>query len=189
MLAFIPDQVIGAHSRKVEVMTRVSLGLVNERVLTEDEAQFETVRALYYHCLPAPVDWRTVLYQAADIVDHLGWCRGALERDGRYCAAGAIIAAYSRGEMRCEAPADSDWLCIPTVQKIIGKVEDYLNRKRDLDRESLIGWNDDVARNRKQVSALLRRAAAQKRTRIRGSHNEPDASTVHYGAAEPWGAS
>jgi hypothetical protein len=155
-------------------MARVSLAVVNERVLTEDEAQLETVRDLYRDFPPACDDWRAVLYQAADIVDHFGWCRGALERQSRYCAAGAIIAAYSRGEMRCEAPAESIWLYLPLVQNIIGKVEAYLNRKQDPDRESLIGWNDGVARNSKQVSALLRRVAAH--TEIHAWHNERSAA-------------
>ena len=71
-----------------------SISFVNERLLTEDEAKVERLRNFYRNRPPVfENDWRRVLHQAADILDHLGWCRGALERDAHYCAVGAIIAA------------------------------------------------------------------------------------------------
>jgi hypothetical protein len=145
---------------KGSIMSRLQLASVNERLLSEDEAKLERLRNFYRGVRPPADDWRNVLNQAADILDHLGWCRGVLERDEQYCAIGAIIAAYSQGDGRCDG-ADSVFLEDPKVQEIIGKVETCLTRKSHKE-EGLMGWNDSVAKSRKQVSSLLRRAAVQK---------------------------
>jgi hypothetical protein len=142
-------------------MPLLQLASVNERQLGEDEAKLEILRSVYRGRV-AVDDWRRILYQAADIIEHVGWCRGALQRETGLCATGAIVTAYSQGEARCKDEVDSDWLRIPMVREIIGKVETYLNGKQASDdEECLIGWNDSIAKNRKQVAALLRRAAAQ----------------------------
>jgi hypothetical protein len=140
----------------------MQLAFVNERLLADDAAKLERLRNFYRNRPPVfENDWRRVLHQAADILDHLGWCRGALERDAHYCAVGAIIAAYSHGDLGCEDYANSMLLRVPMVQDIIGKVETCLHRKRESDSEDLMDWNDAVARSGKQVAALLRRTVSQ----------------------------
>jgi hypothetical protein len=142
------------------MMSHLQLAFVNERLEAEDEAKLERLRS-FYRGIESPIDnWRNVLNQAADIIDHLGWCRGVLERDEQHCAIGAIIAAYSRGDSRCDG-ADSVFLEDPKIHEIIGKVETCLRRK-SYKEEGLMGWNDGVAKSREQVSALLRRAAVRK---------------------------
>jgi hypothetical protein len=142
-------------------MPHLQLAFVNERLLAEDEAKLERLRNFYRGRPPVRDDWQHILYQAADILDHFGWCRGALERDDQHCAIGAIIAAYNQGEVRCEDHADSVFLRDCVVQSIIGKVESHLNRLGDGDEMSLMAWNDSVARSRKKVVGLLRAAACQ----------------------------
>jgi hypothetical protein len=142
-------------------MQHVQLAFANERLLAEDEAKLERLRNFYRGRPPVRDDWHHILYQAADILDHLGWCRGALERDEQHCAIGAIIAAYNQGEVLCQDYADSVFLRDPVVQSIISKVESRLRRPKDGDEISLMDWNDSVARSRKKVVGLLRAAAAQ----------------------------
>jgi hypothetical protein len=142
-------------------MQHLQLAFVNERPLADDEAKLERLRNFYRGIPPArEEDWRQVLYQAADILDHLGWCRVALERDDEHCAIGAIIAAYNWGDV-CDDHANSAFLRDPAVQSIIDKVETHLNRLGKNGKEMcLIEWNDSVAKGRKQVAKLLRATAA-----------------------------
>jgi hypothetical protein len=113
----------------------------NARPLTEAEST-----ALRLRCLspvPAPDDCQRILYQAADILEHLGWCRNALERGNRHCAVGAIIAAFNQGDVQCEGFTDSVVLQDPTVLWIIDRVES------GLDRIGLMDWNDSLAKSAK----------------------------------------
>jgi hypothetical protein len=142
-------------------MPHLLLAFVNERLLAEDEAKLERLRDFYRGRPPVRDDCQHILYQAADILDHLGWCRGALERDEQHCAIGAIIAAYNQGEVRCKDYADSVFLRDCAVQSIVGKVESHLNRLGEGKEVSLMEWNDSVARSRKKVVGLLRAAACQ----------------------------
>jgi hypothetical protein len=143
-------------------MGRLQLAFVNERLLGEDEAKLERLRNFYRGIPPArEEDWRRVLYQAADILEHLGWCRVALERDDEHCAIGAIIAAYNWGDV-CDDHANSVFLRDPAVQSIIDKVEAHLNRRKNGKEMCLIEWNDSVAKSGRKVAALLRAAAVQK---------------------------
>jgi hypothetical protein len=142
-------------------MPHLQLAFVNERLLAEDEAKVERLRNFYRGRPPVRDDWRHILYQAADILDHFGWCRGALERDDQHCAIGAIIAAYNQGEVRCKDYADSVFLRDCAVQSTVGKVESHLNRLGEGKEVSLMEWNDSVARSRKKVVGLLRAAACQ----------------------------
>ena len=59
-------------------MPRLQLAFVNERLLGDDEAKLERLRNFYRGLAPVRDDWQHILYQAADILDHFGWCRGAL---------------------------------------------------------------------------------------------------------------
>jgi hypothetical protein len=142
-------------------MPHLQLAFVNEHLLANDEAKLERLRNFYRGRKPVrEEDWRRVLRQAADILEHLGWCRIALERDDEHCAVGAIIAAYNWGDA-CDDHADSIFLRDPAVQSIIGKVECHLSRLQEGDAISLMDWNDSVAKSGKQVAKLLRAAACQ----------------------------
>jgi hypothetical protein len=118
------------------------------------------LRNFYRGRPPVRDDWRHVLLQAADILEHLGWCRGALERDEQHCAIGAIIAAYNQGDIGSKDYADLFFLRDCAVQSVIGKVEAHLNRHKDGDGMNLMEWNDNVARSGKKVVSLLRAAAS-----------------------------
>jgi hypothetical protein len=131
-------------------MQHLRLAFVNERLLAEEEAKLEMLRSYYR----APVEgWRSILFQAADILDHLGWCRTTLERGERHCAVGAIIAAYNEGDVPSEFFARSAIAREPVLRMIIGKVE------RQLNRPDVMRWNDTRARSGKEVAELLRAAA------------------------------
>ena len=91
-----------------------------------------------------------VLVRAAKLIDR-GWCRGAYAKTAtgrscsglsrhaaRWCVRGAIWAAADRmGQDRRPAFAVVERL-VPT---------------------ELVYWNDTIAKNKRQVAALLRRAA------------------------------
>jgi hypothetical protein len=100
-------------------------------------------------------DWRCILYQAADILEHLGWCRDALEQGNRHCAVGAIIAAYNHGDVKCKDLTESVFLDDPQVERVIEKVQRQLHG-------SLMDWNDTTARSARGVAALLRTTAAHR---------------------------
>jgi len=101
-------------------------------------------------------DWRTILHQAADLIENLGWCRGALRHGPRYCAVGAIIAACNRGEIPEDECLGSFLLAKPNAQWLIMKVESYLNQP------DLMSWNDRRARSDTEVVSVLRAVAATK---------------------------
>ena len=45
---------------------------------------------------------------------------------------------------------------------MVGKVTSQLTHLTDLSERGLMGWNDNVAKDGKEVAALLRAAAAQR---------------------------
>jgi hypothetical protein len=120
------------------------------RRLTDDEAIALKLREIGF--LRKLEDWQRVLYRAADILEHLGWCRGDLERGNRHCAVGAIIAASNEGDVLSERFAASVLLRKRAVQGAINKVQNYLGR-------SLMEWNDGAARNGKEVASVMRSCA------------------------------
>jgi hypothetical protein len=141
-------------------MQHVRLAFVNERLLADDEVKALRLRSLYR--APQQEEWRRALYQAADILEHLGWCRSTLERGRRHCALGAILAAYNQGDVEYQGAAASDLLCEAGVKWMVGKVTSQLTHLTDLSERGLMGWNDNVAKDGKEVAALLRAAAAQR---------------------------
>ena len=143
-------------------MPHLQLAFVNERMLAIDEIKLEGLRNFYRNRPPKIDDWRSILYQAADIIDHLGWCRVALEYDTRHCAVGAIIAAYSQGNPERQGGIDHIFRRVTMVQEIVEKVENCLRRTPGADGECLMSWNDGVAKSGRQVATLLRRTAALK---------------------------
>jgi hypothetical protein len=141
-------------------MPHLQLAFVNERQLAEDEGKVLRLRNLYR--ATAEEEWRRALYQAADILEHLGWCRGSLERGRRHCAVGAILAAFNEGEVQYEGSAKSGLLQEPGVKWMLGKVTNHLVRLTDTSALSLMTWNDGVAEDGNEVAALLRAAAAHR---------------------------
>jgi hypothetical protein len=139
-------------------MQHVRLAFVNARLLAEDEAKALKLRSLYR--APPQEEWRRSLYQAADILENLGWCRSSLERGRRHCAVGAILAAFNEGEVEEEGTADSGLLQEPGVKWMVDRVTSHLAHLTDSGALGLMGWNDSDARSGKEVAALLRTAAA-----------------------------
>jgi len=144
-------------------MTHLQLAFVNEQRLAQDHAKEEArglrLRSLYG--VPAQEEWRRALYQAADILEHFGWCRGTLERGNRHCALGAILAARNEGDVHYESFAASAFAGEPAVRWMVGKVTRCLDNRADSSAQGLMGWNDSRAKDGKEVAALLRAAAAQ----------------------------
>ena len=122
------------------------------RPLTNDEAAVLRLPG----APPALADWQRTLHRAADIIENVGWCRGTLRRGAGYCAAGAIIAAFNKGEIPRDECLDSFLLAKPAVQWIIVKVESYLRQP------DLMSWNDRQARSGEEVASALRAVAGQR---------------------------
>jgi hypothetical protein len=123
---------------------------VNGRRLTEDEAIALKLREIGF--VRKIEDWQRVLYRAADIVEHLGWCRGDLERGNRHCAVGAIMAASNEGDIEQQRFVAAVLLRRHVVQSAIAKVQAYLGR-------SLMEWNDSAAKSGREVAAVMRACA------------------------------
>jgi hypothetical protein len=136
-------------------MQHVRLAFVNHRLLSDDEA--EALRLRNFVGLPAQEEWRRSLHQAADIIENLGWCRGALRDGTRHCAVGAIIAAFNKGEIPQSGCLESFLLAKPNVQWFIFKVESYLKQS------DLMCWNDRRATGSKEVVSVLRAVATTNR--------------------------
>jgi hypothetical protein len=135
-------------------MQHVSLAAVKGRRVTQDEAT--VLRLPASRSVPGLEDWQRVLFQAADILDHFGWCRNSLERGPRYCVIGAIVAANTKGEVPKEYGAEKLLLQEPAFRCLIGKVQRYPSHPE------LMHWNDKIAKSGKQVAATLRAAAGRK---------------------------
>jgi hypothetical protein len=133
-------------------MQHIRLDGVDGRLITADEATTLKLRELCF--APALEEWRRILFRAADIIEHVGWCRGMLRHGTDYCAVGAIIAAFNKGEVPDEECLDSFLLAKPHVQWIIFKVESYLVEPY------LMSWNDRRARSADEVASLLRAVAS-----------------------------
>lgn len=94
---------------------------------------------------------RSLFAEAADIVEERGWWQGHyFGPNGEVCLIGACLAAQTGARRSADLPADFRF----------GWVEDAL--------EPLLGrwgrsavWNDDPARTKDEVVALLRQAAQQ----------------------------
>src|SRR5260370_19260419 len=122
---------------------------VNHSLLAEDKEKPLRLRSLS----PAPPQegWRGARYKAADILEHLGWCRSTLERGRRHCALGAILAAYNQGDVEYQGAAASDLLREAGVKWMVGKVTSQLAHLTDLSERGLMGWNDNVAKDGNEV--------------------------------------
>src|SRR5260370_25456511 len=98
-------------------MQHVRLAFVNAQLLAEDEAKALQLRSLYR--APAQEEWRLLLHQAADILEHLGWCRATLERGSRHCAVGAIVPPYNQGQIGSAGSGEPEILRAPAVRRMI----------------------------------------------------------------------
>jgi len=117
------------------------------------------MRLRSFYGLPTQEEWRRCLHQAADILEHRGWCRSTLERGERHCAVGAILAAYNEGDVRYKGLGSSILLQTPAVKWMVGKVNSCLGLGMGSKESSVMVWNDSIAENGKEVAALLRAAA------------------------------
>jgi hypothetical protein len=137
-------------------MQHIRMETVQGRRVSHDEA---IVLRLIEPRPPTELEeWRRVLHQAADILEHLGWCRGTLERRQRHCAVGAIVAAYNKGEESRDG--EDAFLRSPALQLIFGRVASLLGFTAGSDvHADLMGWNDCLASGRKEVISVLRAAA------------------------------
>jgi hypothetical protein len=118
------------------------------RPLTAAETVALRMRPRSFVPSPEVKGWRDILYQAADIIEHVGWCRRTLTRRSRHCAVGAIIAACNRGDVPSRF-ADLNFATKRDVHLIIRRVQ--LSLHQDLAR-----WNDNNAKSGRHVAALLR---------------------------------
>jgi hypothetical protein len=143
------------NNERIITMQHVRLAFVNTRLLADDETKALRLRSFY--AMPAQEEWRRCLYQAADILEHFGWCRSTLERGKRHCAIGAILAAYNEGDVDhtnsdIQPPA-------PAVKWMVGRVTRCLGQGTLAGATGIMAWNDSVAKDGKEVAALLRAAA------------------------------
>jgi hypothetical protein len=139
-------------------MQHVQVAFANARLLADDEPEALRLRSL---CRTStPEEWRRTLFQAADILDHLGWCRGTLTRGARHCAVGAILAAYSEGGVKPPRYANSVLLLRePALEWLVGKVTSHLSHLTDSSAAGVMAWNDKMAKDGKEVAELLRAVA------------------------------
>jgi hypothetical protein len=63
-------------------MQHVRLAAVHCRQVTQDEAT--TLRLPALKSAPELEEWRLILFQAADNLDHFGWCRGSPARSRQH---------------------------------------------------------------------------------------------------------
>jgi len=139
-------------------MQHVRVAFENARLLADEEAEALRLRSLYR--TSTPEEWRRTLFQAADILDHFGWCRGTLNRGARHCAVGAILAAYSEGGVRAPRYANSMLLLRePALERLVDRVTSHLGHLADASAAGVMAWNDKIARDGKEVAELLRAVA------------------------------
>jgi hypothetical protein len=134
-------------------MQHIQLDCENARPVTTNEATVLRLPSL--SPVPSMEEWQHVLHQAADILEHLGWCRGLLKFGTQHCAVGAIIAAFKEGDVPSDDCLESFLLAHPTLQRIIFKVEAHLNQA------DVMTWNDKHAPSGAEVASALRATAAQ----------------------------
>jgi hypothetical protein len=139
-------------------MQHVQVAFANARLLADDETEAFKLRSL---CRTStPEEWRRTLFQAADILDHLGWCRGTLNRGARHCAVGAILAAYSEGGVKPPRYANSMLLLRePALERLVDRVTSHLGHLADSSAAGVMAWNDKIAKDGKEVAELLRAVA------------------------------
>jgi hypothetical protein len=140
-------------------MKHVALTSVPVRPVTPEEAT--TLRLPVTKSPPELDEWRRILFQAADILDHFGWCRQALEFEHRHCAIGAILAAYHYGEDRYAGSIHSNFLREPALRWIAQKVTSYLWRLGESGERGVMAWNDHIAGDGEEVARMLRAVAAE----------------------------
>ena len=90
-----------------------------------------------------------VLDKAADVIERDGWCRHEYhDPEGRHCTVGAIEAAViQEGHF--------------PISETIDEAEDSLDRWLG---QSVAAWNDDIARDVREVITSLRECAASLRS-------------------------
>lgn len=88
-----------------------------------------------------------ILTQAADLLEERGWCQNRAEdRDGHFCAVGALDAALG---------------VVEPYLTLGGLFSEAVRALRAHIGTSVVCWNDAPGRTADEVIGLLRRAAAQ----------------------------
>lgn len=100
-------------------------------------------------------DVSRVLYQAADIISHMGLCKGqATDKWSRHCAGGAIVEAALKGRygplVNIFSPFSES-----AIKLALGRL------RRTIGTHAFASWNDDPERTEAEVVAALRRAALE----------------------------
>ena len=108
-------------------------------------------------------DRAAVLRRAANLLEDQGWCRYTLrDREGRHCAMGALLAAR-------DVPVDLVWsraIDMRVAEKDAAAVARHLGLEQVVAGsrhpwwETVATWNNYEARDRDEVVAALRGAAA-----------------------------
>ena len=92
-------------------------------------------------------EWQRILFQAADLIDHLGLAQHTLEDlDGRLCLTGAMMTAGRNGVLHSYLKDDAD----------LGKAINAMQARHNL---SMVGWNNEPGRTDEEVVKDLREAA------------------------------
>lgn len=96
-----------------------------------------------------------ILDEAANVLDELGWCRGAsVDNSGRHCLVGALRVARRRLDPHSSNIGPSRAL----------RVE--LGRPDYVSNYPLVHFNDTVAKDKRYVTRLLRRTARKLRSAV-----------------------
>lgn len=99
--------------------------------------------------------WQQLLLKAADIIEQKGWCRNDYTSRGRHCMLGALMRADGKDGTMRNIPSR-------TMDAAMRRVEKYLNKDNVLYPYlfSIVRWNDEYAKNSKEVIAILRKTAS-----------------------------
>lgn len=103
-----------------------------------------------------------VLDRAADLLEERGWTRYTLESDtGCLCAVGAINVAWF-GKPRGSV-VSGVWECGSIQEQAISALVTEVSPYAIEPRYGVMDWNDEFAKNKRQVVATMRRVAKKLR--------------------------
>jgi hypothetical protein len=91
--------------------------------------------------------WRLLLLEAADLIDHIGWCQRILsDENGRVCAAEALMrVAYAYD--------------VGTDAEVMSRLANFVSAEEH--SMAVVKWNDDESRTAAEVTGAMRACARQ----------------------------
>jgi hypothetical protein len=105
--------------------------------------------------------WRKILLGAADLIDKKGWIQGAFERSTGFCIIGAMTRAATDLGL-----SDTRSHFFTFSQSMVVRNTDFETAHEhvfvELGNLSPMGWNDTVAKSKKEVVNLLLKVAGRK---------------------------